>query len=265
MNIAPHSNHMFWPNGSTYPFPVYPMSIGQYVNQPAITRDGHMWHEFHMITKGVGVYTINGEKFTLSVGDGIFMRADFKCSYESIDNSVPFSTSWVAFTGGDELLDLYNISDHKIFKYHSYLHKYHQDIINVCENRGSEAQRSASCYYFVVEMLESISKQERDISVLINKYLMNNYNKNITIDDVADEVRMSKYALYRYLKKHNMESIANQIKNIRISKAEIMLKDTNYPTSQIGSFCGFESPSYFCKVFREQTGLTPLEYREKKL
>lgn len=264
MNIAPYSNYMYWPNDSSSHFPVYPMSIGHYVNQPAIKHDGHIWNEFHWVTKGAGTYNIEGKNITLSEGSGIFMRSNFKRSYKSADAETPFSTSWVAFTGGDELLDLYDIADYKVFKFPSSIQKRYDDILSVCESGGSEAQRAASCYYFIVELLESINRQERNIPMLIEKYLNNNYNKNITINDVADEIRMSKYSLYRYLKKNNLESIANQLKHIRILKAKDLLKTTNHPANDIGNFCGFESPSYFGKVFKEEAGMTPLEYREKQ-
>ncbi len=263
MNIAPYSNYMYWPHNSHFPYPVFPMSIGHYVNQPAITRDGHIWNEFHWITKGSGIYNVKGENITLSEGCGILMRSNFKCSYKNANPEAPFSTSWIAFMGGDELLDLYGIAGYKVFRFSSSIQKHYDDVITVCENGGSEAQRAASCYYFIVEILENINRQERNIPALIEKYLNNNYNKNVTIDDVAKEVRMSKYSLYRYLKKKNLESITNQLKYIRVLKAKDMLKATNHSASDIGIFCGFESPSYFGKVFREETGLTPLEYREK--
>ncbi|MNJ03440.1 Xylose operon regulatory protein [compost metagenome] len=44
-----------------------------------------------------------------------------------------------------------------------------------------------------------------------------------------------------------------------------MLRTTELPVQEIGRCCGFDSPSYFGKVFREYMSMTPKEYRLKKL
>ena len=54
----------------------------------------------------------------------------------------------------------------------------------------------------------------------------------------------------------------NTLKRIRIEKAKKMLENKVILVEQIAALCGFESPSYFIKIFKKETGLTPLEYRK---
>ncbi len=42
-----------------------------------------------------------------------------------------------------------------------------------------------------------------------------------------------------------------------------MLKNTDSSITDIYMQCGFDSPSYFSKVFKQSTGMTPTEYRKK--
>ena len=47
----------------------------------------------------------------------------------------------------------------------------------------------------------------------------------------------------------------------RVSRAAVLLRTTTDSVSAIASAVGFEDPSYFCRVFRTVTGMTPREYR----
>ena len=40
-------------------------------------------------------------------------------------------------------------------------------------------------------------------------------------------------------------------------------EEASCPIDEVGALCGYMNPSYFGKVFREETGQTPREYREK--
>jgi Transcriptional regulator containing an amidase domain and an AraC-type DNA-binding HTH domain len=44
-----------------------------------------------------------------------------------------------------------------------------------------------------------------------------------------------------------------------------MLRTTDLPVQTIGEQCGFDSPSYFGKVFRQYMSMTPKDYRMKKM
>jgi transcriptional regulator GlxA family with amidase domain len=48
-----------------------------------------------------------------------------------------------------------------------------------------------------------------------------------------------------------------------VEKAACMLVTTNLPISEITFACGFEDQSWFSKIFKNLTGLTPGKYRER--
>jgi two-component system response regulator YesN len=48
----------------------------------------------------------------------------------------------------------------------------------------------------------------------------------------------------------------------RIEQAAHMLDSTELSVTEVGNRCGFWESSYFTKVFRKKTGMTPTEYRK---
>ena len=48
----------------------------------------------------------------------------------------------------------------------------------------------------------------------------------------------------------------------RIAQAKQQLQNPHKNVVQICMECGFQSPSYFSKVFRRETGMTPVQYRQ---
>jgi len=51
--------------------------------------------------------------------------------------------------------------------------------------------------------------------------------------------------------------------NIRVEAAKELLLDPTKRTKEIGEMVGYPSSSYFSKIFRQKTGMTPSEYRTK--
>ena len=52
------------------------------------------------------------------------------------------------------------------------------------------------------------------------------------------------------------------ILELRISKAKDLLRNTNMDILDVSEAAGFENQSYFTKIFRKRTGLTPRQYRQ---
>lgn len=92
----------------------------------------------------------------------------------------------------------------------------------------------------------------------INQHIM----ENISMDDICEEIHISKYHFSRQFKKVTGFTVMDYVLKTRIVAAKSMLADTTLPISEVSSRCGFSSTSYFCRVFKEHTQLTPLQYRK---
>ena len=69
--------------------------------------------------------------------------------------------------------------------------------------------------------------------------------------------------LARVFKKETGLSIGGYLQDIRMNEAKKLLAHTNVPVNEVAMGVGYDNISYFSHVFREKTGLTPVEYRRR--
>ena len=89
-------------------------------------------------------------------------------------------------------------------------------------------------------------------------------NADLKIEDLASAVCLGRTVFYNKVKTLVGMSPVELLRQIRIQRAEEMIGKSNEPLSRIAYLCGFNDPRYFGKCFKQQTGLSPSEYREKK-
>ncbi len=93
------------------------------------------------------------------------------------------------------------------------------------------------------------------------KYLVDNYSKEITLDAISSYVNLSPSYFSGLFKQVTKVNYKDYLNNIRIEESKLLLVNTNFPIIDIALATGFDDPSYFSKVFKKYTGLSPLKYR----
>lgn len=94
-------------------------------------------------------------------------------------------------------------------------------------------------------------------------YIEENYAEPLTLTDLAQHFHFHPAYLSNYFSIHNSEGFVEYLHKIRIEKAEQLLTNSDEPISTISSQIGYADHSYFCKVFKKGTGLSPSQYRRK--
>ena len=79
---------------------------------------------------------------------------------------------------------------------------------------------------------------------------------------IADKMNLSQRQLNRKVKSVIGIDTASYIREVRISVAKDLLSTTDDPVTEISEKCGFDSSSYFSKIFKQYTKLTPTDYRK---
>jgi len=95
------------------------------------------------------------------------------------------------------------------------------------------------------------------------EYINENYDKDITLEDVADCVYLSTVYLSRYFKQVTGENFINYLSKVRMEKAMELLNDSRYKVYEISQMVGYQSVKYFSGIFRRHTGLLPSDYRRQ--
>jgi AraC-like DNA-binding protein len=95
----------------------------------------------------------------------------------------------------------------------------------------------------------------------IYNYIMQHYDKAVTLEDVAKQAHMTPQAFCRYFKKHTRHTFISFLNEVRINEACKQLTDGAYDSiSTIAYNCGFNSITNFNRVFKSIMTLSPSEY-----
>ncbi len=96
---------------------------------------------------------------------------------------------------------------------------------------------------------------------LMNQYIHDNYNNNISLEELAKIACLSKYHAVRCYQKIEGISPYKKIINLRLSKAENLLLK-GYSINEISDSCGFADYRAFSKLFKKVYHTTPSQYRQ---
>lgn len=92
-------------------------------------------------------------------------------------------------------------------------------------------------------------------------FIYEHYDEKLTAEDIASAAYISRNSLFRYFRGGFGKSPLEVLNEHRLSVATALLL-TDRPITEIALACGFGSSSYFSRIFRESSGMTPQRYRE---
>lgn len=105
--------------------------------------------------------------------------------------------------------------------------------------------------------------QDSDKINTIYKYVNNNFQKHITLDEIADKVSMTVPAFCRYFKKTTGKTFTQLVNEYRVVHATKLLNESKMSIADICYECGFNNFSHFNKQFNEVTGKSASQYRKE--
>ncbi|WP_405382961.1 AraC family transcriptional regulator [Maribacter sp. LLG6340-A2] len=113
-----------------------------------------------------------------------------------------------------------------------------------------------------IEWIDQVNIKDDRINTVI-EYIMMNFKNEIKLNEIAEMVAMNKTAFCRYFKKNTHKTFVNFLNGVRINYACKLLKENN-ATNSVSMACfnsGFNSLSYFNRIFKKNIGCAPSEYR----
>ncbi len=144
----------------------------------------------------------------------------------------------------------------------------HIDVLTgILERNPPDRNRmlSKELYSFLLDISHDSSYMEMSAEVHENHlvsdilmYLEEHYAEDIALRDLADHTGKTPEYLCACFRKETGQTIMYHLTTIRIGRArQMLLENPEVPVYKIGEQCGFRSPSYFGKVFRAHTGVSP--------
>ena len=108
------------------------------------------------------------------------------------------------------------------------------------------------------DSLRKLSPLIQKAKRLIHEY----YGSQITLEEAARRLSVSPEYLSRQYKKETGISFSEYLRRLKVEKVKTLLVGTTLNLTKIAAMTGFSDPKYMSKVFREEVGVLPAEYRK---
>jgi two-component system, response regulator YesN len=98
----------------------------------------------------------------------------------------------------------------------------------------------------------------------VKSFINTNYTEDISLETIGDSFHVSASHICRIFKQETGEGINEFITKVRIENAKKLLRSGNINIQQLAQMLGYSDHTYFYKVFKKTTGMTPKEYQNTK-
>ncbi len=266
------------PDQSIHYLPFVLHGLGIDHNQEPIFRpEGMPLYQWIQCISGYGEFFINGERFTVKPGQGIFLYPNIGHHYHSISPQEDWIVHFICFSGDNlhtllketpfKTSGVYTLSEPNIIT----------DKLKSIYNGAplppsfAAASHSSALYDVLLHLIlhastndgASFSIQNQRIAPAIS-YIENHYKEPIFLDVLARQCDLSEEYLCSLFKKTTGMRIFEYIQQIRINHSkELLIGMPDLPTYTIGELCGFNSSSYFNKIFKKFEHISPGEFRKE--
>ena len=98
----------------------------------------------------------------------------------------------------------------------------------------------------------------------IRNYIEENAHGDVSIGLLAKHFNYNEKYLGRLFKQRTGYTVHEYCNQLRLSKAKKLLRSTNLSIARIAALAGYNNTTYFIRVFKQHTQMSPLQYRQKK-
>ncbi len=227
----------------------------------------------HFVSSGAGTFCVGGQNFHLHGGQAFIAYPNETVSY-CADETTPWEYYWVGFNGAEAGLmlsqtDFSSTAPVLDFKEDSTLAHLISAIYDCRGSRNCDTVRMTGRVYLLLAYLIEHSKKGLMPSPEVYafkaaEYAQNNYVHGITVSDMANHVGISRSWLYKDFCRHFHLSPFAYLQGLRIDRGKSLLVHTKLSVKEIALSVGFDDPLYFSRVFKKETGVSPITYRQNK-
>lgn len=229
-----------------------------------------MWY---YCTEGQGEFMVDGNRTIIKPGQCVILLPGTPYSCKALSGGCIYHL--LGFTGPScvDLLRIMGIEESGIYQVSNptVLPESMEEFVRLHRQGAGQELYSKLSYRLFIDIAPCLKKiveaqpaaQKNDTIQMVIDYLERHYNESVSLDILADNAHLTKEYLCVLFKKETGHTILHYLTLVRIAWARVYLE--RYPDKKacdIGKMCGFDSPSYFGKKFKEIVGHTPDNYRK---
>ncbi len=255
--------------------PFYVTNAGGWSHQEPVVRENGFPHfQWIQCVNGQGALTVHGTSQTVSRGQGMLLYPQTPHHYYPVTE--PWEVRWVAFNGSHakEMLANMGFTRSQVLYVSNpdlTLKKIHEAATIL---QSSDPMRSFECSAVVYQLIldlckyasgaEIRSKQQHfDQLSPVLSYIETNYRQPLTLKHLAGQIAVSPQYCCRLFQQTLGMRPFEYVTRLRLRKAkELLLQELDMEIKEIADRVGYEHPSYFIKIFKQQEGVTPNVFRK---
>ncbi|OLS37241.1 response regulator [Bacillus sp. MRMR6] len=109
-----------------------------------------------------------------------------------------------------------------------------------------------------------VDDSQMRIIAAVRSYIHENLSEDMSLQTIANKVCLHPVYLSKVYKNMTNETIGDYIYQVRMKRADFLLRNSKLKIADVGNELGFFSQSHFIKVFKKHYGCTPQKYRDRK-
>lgn len=217
------------------------------------------------------VYTLNGSKKSLSAGGFVIFPPNLEYKYSHSENR-RLHYVWIHFTGRDvtDILEEFKIQlspELNTISAIAEMSGRFQSFFDSCARQTVFRDSELAISFNSILLTIAKNTSESDCRSTLKKsisHIHSGYGGDITVPTLAKLENLSVSRYNTVFKELTGITPMQYVMKIRINAAKELLVGTDLPIKDVGLHVGYADSHFFSRIFRQNTGMTPGEYRNKK-
>ena len=218
--------------------------------------------------KGTGEILLDKRIIRLAPGEVFYHLPQEEHHHRAVDPDSRWCYYWFTFDGprAAEFMSSYGYPQSSLYAGECPV-KYFLEIESLLKQRTPYAQRHAVA--LAAELLalaggKMAGSREHDLVKRFIELAHEGFSDpEVTVGSLAEELGIHRTTLNRIFFRMMSLSPGTYLDQIRIQHALSLLRETELPVKEISYACGITYVSYFCRLIRKNTGMTPADYRRR--
>ncbi len=227
-------------------------------------------YSLHYIVSGKGYVVFRGVTYALSAGDAFLVFPEEEILYYP-EESEPWAYRWVDFKGADAKALIARTGFSKkcpvvrgMQGVEPLFHIYEEGVYGEL----AKERYAAKVYLLLTHFLKETKEPEEKRSYFEDaaEMIQNSYWKQeLNVGQLANSLNVERSYLYRLFIEHTGISPQEYLTEVRMERACELLLTTELSVQAVAGSVGYKDALYFSRLFRKRKGITPSNYRLKRI
>ncbi len=242
------------------PFHVYSAGT-DHAQEPVRRPNGYFTHHIFCVEKGTCLFETESGNSVLEEGAVVFIQKDYPLNYQKVGEKL--LTGFVTFDGiGVEGLLNFYCAEPFLYVKSPELQGMVKECCRYVQRNATPDFLSQKLYELLIRFFsQTRSSVESDSLKRAKNFIATHFQSDLSVEEIATAVGISQSLLFLLFRTEELCTPMEFLRHTRIRHAkQILLQNPNVAISDLAVQCGFSDCSYFCKVFKAETELTPKEF-----